>query len=259
MHTPSGPYPFLQKFTADPKAKFRASIEEISEAVEQQGQLRTIHERGLFMVVVAELVSQQFSICHIRVKNLQAEVCKVHKPAQRRRLEGERNPPRRHRRARDNADNVDLQQIASDSVSNPSHLQAERKPGSEDSQNGSKGSKPSNPQSEPNIDFRAQLENLGPIEVNPIDDVEHELMNPDSSQNSSYSGSTSGSSNGISNFTEKLKIIGSDFSYEMDKRTVPKRRNVRPAGATIKRRDALIDFSTILDESTMGLDPRNLP
>ena len=90
------------------------------------------------------------------------------------------------------------------------------------------------------------MDNLGPIDIDPME-MGHEIIHPDSSQNSSQSGSSKGSSV-IPNLTEKLRILGGDVSFTFDKRTVPKARGegraVRP---TVKRKGNLVDDSTILD------------
>ena len=84
-------------------------------------------------------------------------------------------------------------------------------------------------------------------------------MNHDSSQNTSYSNSTKASANAIPNLSEKLRILGGDVSFSVDKRTVIKRRKPNTAGTTVKRRDAILDLSTCLDETRQGVDPRQLP
>ena len=53
-------------------------------------------------------------------------------------------PKRRKKRRVNNTANIDIEQIANDSVSNPSHLQ-QREERNKDESKGSKGSKPSEP------------------------------------------------------------------------------------------------------------------
>lgn len=96
---------------------------------------------------------------------------------------------------------------------------------------------------------------MGEIDIGDIGaDIEPQL-HPESEDTSSGSQSTKVSSNAIPNLTEKLRILGGDVSFE--KRTVPRRRGEgRAAGATVKRKDAVIDTSITLDETRPTIDPR---
>lgn len=143
-HVDSHPFAFLQKTTSDPKLKFRVRLEELREVLERESLLTKMNDRGLFVVVMTELLGYQFGIFHLRVKALHAEVCRTYKPLKKRE-DRDNQPPKRNRKTRVNASGVDIQNIANESVSNPSHLQAERRV-EVDSRDDSKGSKPSNPQ-----------------------------------------------------------------------------------------------------------------
>lgn len=98
---------------------------------------------------------------------------------------------------------------------------------------------------------------MGEIDIGDIGaDIEPQL-HPESEDTSSGSQSTKVSSNAIPNLTEKLRILGGDVSFE--KRTIPKRRGARLAGATVKRKDAVVDISITLDETRPTIDPREIP
>ena len=144
-HVESHPFAFLQKTTSDPKLKFRVRLEELREVLDRESLLTKMNDRALFVVVITELLGYQFGIFQLRVKALHGEVCRSYKPFKKRE-DRENQPPKRNRKARVNASGVDIQNIANESVSNPSHLQAERRVEVE-SRDDSKGSKPSNPQS----------------------------------------------------------------------------------------------------------------
>lgn len=77
MTTPFEPHPFsfLQKVNSSLKLKRSITLDDIKEVLKQQHLLVRMSDRGLFIVLMTELIHHQFSIFLIRLKGLQAEIC----------------------------------------------------------------------------------------------------------------------------------------------------------------------------------------
>ena len=124
MITPAEhPLTFIRNITSDPKLKYKVTPEELDRVLAQLDSVRNMHDKGLIVVVASELINYQFTAFFVRLKTVHGEICRVQKPERKRREAGDRLPPKRNRRNRGRNNNVDLQQIASESISNPSHLQ----------------------------------------------------------------------------------------------------------------------------------------
>ena len=111
------PLAFLQKITSSHKNMQSCTLQDIINVLKNKNTLIRLNERGLFILLLSELLNHQYDHFLKSVKTLRVEVCPHLKVVRKKREDDDRAPKRR--RPRINVDGVDIGQIASDSVSNP--------------------------------------------------------------------------------------------------------------------------------------------
>ena len=67
---PDNPMTFIQKVVSDPKAKFRVTSQELSLLLRHLDLITNMHDKGLFIVVISELINYQFSTFYIKLKSV---------------------------------------------------------------------------------------------------------------------------------------------------------------------------------------------
>ena len=67
---PDDPMTFIQKVVADPKTKFRVTSQELSLLLRHLDLIKNMHEKGLFIVVISELINYQFNSFYIKLKTV---------------------------------------------------------------------------------------------------------------------------------------------------------------------------------------------
>ena len=105
---PEHPLTFLQKISSDPKAKLKITPEQLSQLLSQIHLIEKMHDKGLLIIVVSELINYQYSAFYIKLKNVHGDICKVHKPERKRKDGGNRVAPKRHRRNKNNRQDIDI-------------------------------------------------------------------------------------------------------------------------------------------------------
>ena len=67
---PDDPMTFIQKVVTDPKTKFRVTSQELSLLLRHLDLIKNMHEKGLFIVVISELINYQFNSFYIKLKTV---------------------------------------------------------------------------------------------------------------------------------------------------------------------------------------------